>query len=553
MTTSLPSSSPETATGAASASGQTTALLGAFAQSFMLQAEADGVGAPAGADFAALLSAHAPAVPSTTVEIGGATPGPARIANDASVRTCSSPCLAPQAGVASVTASEVSAPMSDVAPADAVVDHGETALPDRATLEAALALVAPLVVAVRVVPLHGESEPGVPLAPDSLPAAVGNVAAQAEHDAKSGLPSAVEPRTVRVALTVPGRATVAVDLPVTHDALPLEEIATALLAKFTPAAADTIPSGTPVPAVAQPMVAANQAEIALPKGGTLALHWSSPSSASSPALVSSDGAALPRVERRSTASLPENSAAPVAVPTPGSAAVKSGPEKNFLSAAKQSVTAGRGAAGIAIAETPSAMPSATPAPIATAHAAAPLAALVERISAPNAEQPVLIHAERSLARRAIDTVTSVVDAQAAARMQPAPVVQLRFKVGSEDLSVRVELRHGEVHTEFRTDSADLRSALSQEWRAVTARPESAVRFLEPVLFAANATGQGSTSFSSHGQSSSQQQQHAQQQFRAQSDFFGSVGRSFAATPAASTSAAVTPLVLPTSQRLSAVA
>ncbi len=167
---------------------------------------------------------------------------------------------------------------------------------------------------------------------------------------------------------------------------------------------------------------------------------------------------------------------------------------------------------------------------------------------------MLTPASASAAHRAVETVTQVVESQAASRLQPVPSVQLRFKVGGEDLAVRVELRNGEVRTEFKTDNAELRAALAQEWRAVTGRADSAVRFLEPVITPANAAGQGSGSFSSQQHSSSQHQQQAQQQFRAQAELFGSVGRSFGpAVESAPASSVVTPLVLPTSQRLSAVA
>ncbi|MBI5424854.1 MAG: hypothetical protein HZA32_12300 [Opitutae bacterium] len=166
----------------------------------------------------------------------------------------------------------------------------------------------------------------------------------------------------------------------------------------------------------------------------------------------------------------------------------------------------------------------------------------------------------SFAKRAVETVTNVVDAQAASKLQPVPSVQLKFKFGTEDLAVRVELRNGTVRTEFRTDSPELRAAISNEWKAVAAQPESALRFLEPVVSPTSSPQTGTGSFAqqqhqqSPGQSAAQQQQQQnQQQARAQ-EFFGSIARSTPFQPrdgGAATSAA--PVVLPTSVHLSAVA
>ncbi|MGH7995160.1 MAG: hypothetical protein ACREFX_02295, partial [Opitutaceae bacterium] len=49
---------------------------------------------------------------------------------------------------------------------------------------------------------------------------------------------------------------------------------------------------------------------------------------------------------------------------------------------------------------------------------------------------------------------------------------LGFKFGDQHLSVRVDLQGGQVRTEFRTDSADLRDALAAQWGALSS-PDAA--------------------------------------------------------------------------------
>ncbi|HEX2853447.1 MAG TPA: hypothetical protein VHO24_09425 [Opitutaceae bacterium] len=66
-------------------------------------------------------------------------------------------------------------------------------------------------------------------------------------------------------------------------------------------------------------------------------------------------------------------------------------------------------------------------------------------------------------------------------------VDLQFSFGSDDLSVRVELHEGRVRATFRTDSAEIRGALAQEWQVLNAAgADRAKRFADPV-FAANSS------------------------------------------------------------------
>ena len=81
---------------------------------------------------------------------------------------------------------------------------------------------------------------------------------------------------------------------------------------------------------------------------------------------------------------------------------------------------------------------------------------------------------------------------------------MRLKFGGEDLSVRVELRGGAVHTDFRTDSPELRAALNREWQAVARQsPDQLRQFVEPVFSPSSSNGDSPSSFA-------RQQQAAQQ-------------------------------------------
>lgn len=86
--------------------------------------------------------------------------------------------------------------------------------------------------------------------------------------------------------------------------------------------------------------------------------------------------------------------------------------------------------------------------------------------------------------RAINTV---VEAGEKLRSIGSRAVDLQFSFGSDDLSVRVELHEGRVRATFRTDSAELRGALAQEWQVLNAAGvDRAKRFADPV-FAANSS------------------------------------------------------------------
>ena len=114
--------------------------------------------------------------------------------------------------------------------------------------------------------------------------------------------------------------------------------------------------------------------------------------------------------------------------------------------------------------------------LATLPPAPPQAAAAPAAAPPTASAPT------ESARAAVEAVVNLVDAQASRSQEPVTAVSLNFKFGADDLAVRVEWRNGEVHTQFRTDSVDLRTALAGQWQAVA--PGSAGRsahFAAPVF------------------------------------------------------------------------
>ncbi len=83
------------------------------------------------------------------------------------------------------------------------------------------------------------------------------------------------------------------------------------------------------------------------------------------------------------------------------------------------------------------------------------------------------------AHRAVDAVLATAE-----RFTPSTqsVANLKLSVGDSELMIRVEVRAGEVHATFRTDSPELRAALSQEWRAASLHPvEQPLRLAAPVF------------------------------------------------------------------------
>lgn len=248
--------------------------------------------------------------------------------------------------------------------------------------------------------------------------------------------------------------------------------------------------------------------------------------------------------------------------------VSPGAERTFLITGAKQVKLRSPEAGIAVAQNdgmlaapteevrPTRNPEISALPTRSDFQVAPMPA--ERITV-----PAMVPAGQNFAERAVETVTNLVEAQFSASMQKSGSVQLRLKFGAEDLSVRVALRDGAVHTDFHTDSAELRAALTREWHAAVAEaPAQMQRFLEPVFAAAPASASNSSDphqSPARQQSPASHQDFSQHQQRAGRDHAADshspfarrslVSESFVPEPAA----ARVPAFLPTSLRLSALA
>jgi hypothetical protein len=89
---------------------------------------------------------------------------------------------------------------------------------------------------------------------------------------------------------------------------------------------------------------------------------------------------------------------------------------------------------------------------------------------------------QAMATGAVENALQVTDLQAAASQGAQSAVNLKFNVAGEDLSVRVALQGGQVHTQFRTDSGELRTALAHEWQTVSSASGTS-RLAEPLFTA----------------------------------------------------------------------
>jgi len=90
--------------------------------------------------------------------------------------------------------------------------------------------------------------------------------------------------------------------------------------------------------------------------------------------------------------------------------------------------------------------------------------------------PTAASSDQSLAsataRNAVETVVKLADAQSARTEISPSAVNLGFKFGDDHLSVRVEVRSGQVHTQFTTSSPELREALTAQFAAMTSGTNS---------------------------------------------------------------------------------
>lgn len=251
--------------------------------------------------------------------------------------------------------------------------------------------------------------------------------------------------------------------------------------------------------------------------------------------IPSAAAAMPATTAISRVSTSAGETANIAVRLEKDPAEKSGTVsgsgKSFLNASGKRVTSYPTNLGIGVAETASTMSAALLSPRAsspTAVADVPVAIGVESgKSIPDFAAPAEVVA--STAQRAVEEVLQVAE-RVLSRDQSS--VNIQFSIGGQDLTVRVEMRANEVHAIFRTDSAELRAALSQEWQNVTNQGgDRSLRMAPPVFASADSNAFSSSS----GDTASQQRDSGAQR----------TGHEFApamsARTASSSSAASAPL------------
>jgi len=218
------------------------------------------------------------------------------------------------------------------------------------------------------------------------------------------------------------------------------------------------------------------------------------------------------------------------------------PEKHPLETDKQKDTKASSPLGIGAAQVGSAMPPAASETAVLVRALSPEASVAPAASPSTANAAPATAAAQSAAasapvRATVDTVVRLVEAQASRGLQTVSAVNLNFQVGADDLAVRVEWRNGEVHTQFRTDSEDLRSALASQWQSVSpGLADRSVHFAPPV-FASSTSTSGQGFASAGGESASRQQGQPQQ---AGQGGAGRLASSGAARPAATSTPAAAP-------------
>lgn len=241
------------------------------------------------------------------------------------------------------------------------------------------------------------------------------------------------------------------------------------------------------------------------------------------------------------------------------------PEIKFVFTGDKQVKAQLPDAGITVAKMGSTMPVAPTEELRATRKPEQVAGLTMRADFPGSPPPaeriteqVAAPAEQNFAERAVETVTNLVEAQFSANMQKSGSVQLRFQFGGEDLRIRVELRDGAVHTDFHTDSPELRTALTREWQTVTAHAaERTLRYLDPVFSTSpaptstNADAQQHSARHHQSQQDLSQRSHREAQGDSSSPFSrrSQLNDTFIPEPAATRG----PVLLPTSSRLSVLA
>lgn len=228
-------------------------------------------------------------------------------------------------------------------------------------------------------------------------------------------------------------------------------------------------------------------------------------------------------------------------------------QKLSLAAEDVELASGERGLGTNTAKTKAPMPAPAPTPASTTRlnepasssAAAPLTfdAMVKEGAA--LADPEITGA----AQRAVDSALAMADRFSTGAQRG---VSLQFSVSGVDLAVRVEMRADGVHTFFRTDSPELRTALAQEWQTVVTaqNSESGQRLVDPV-FTSPPAGHSTSSdagTANHRQPSDPQRQQHAAEAGAQRSMVSSSGRR-AATVASVAAVPPRPITLSTVRHL----
>ena len=188
------------------------------------------------------------------------------------------------------------------------------------------------------------------------------------------------------------------------------------------------------------------------------------------------------------------------------------PEKNFVSAERELLTPRRQILGTDVAKLAPTMASRSSTPLADSPAfdrGATVSLVSDSFREVSEKAKVELPVELSPVRAAHEAVEVVLQAaeQLASRDQKS--VRLQFSVGDARLEVRVELHANEVRTQFRTDSAELRQALSHEWQSVSSGIGGGERGLRmaPAVFSSSSASDQSAFNAFAGDTPSRQREH----------------------------------------------
>jgi len=164
---------------------------------------------------------------------------------------------------------------------------------------------------------------------------------------------------------------------------------------------------------------------------------------------------------------------------PAAVSKETASDKKILNTDKEIVTKDDSGLGIGIAMTEAAMTkSSSTTPQSASLPAQAVVSVSVGQTAPTAAQSTAPADPVSQAQHA---VAAVLNAAERTGHGSQSTVHLKFSLGDADLSVRVQLRAGEIHATFRTDSAELRSALAAEWQAVSSDTSRTLRLADAVF------------------------------------------------------------------------